>query len=183
MNIMKNHTQLLSLTEGAVCVALAVALSFLRLDFWANGGSISLVMLPLMIYSIRRGGWWGIGAGLVFGILKCVVSGGIAYGWQSLILDYGVAYALTGLAGFFPSRPLLAVFIGSLARYICHVLSGVIIWGEWIEDLVIGSLTLRMHNALIYSLLYNGGYMLGSFLLTALIVVLIGRNTKLLRAD
>ena len=39
--------RVLTLCEGAVCVALAYALSFFELDLWFQGGSIGAAMLPI----------------------------------------------------------------------------------------------------------------------------------------
>lgn len=99
---MKSNNSTRVLAEGAVMVALAVVLNFLKVDIFPSGGSINLLFIPLMVYALRRGAGWGIGAGFVFGTIKCLIGGGIAYGWQSLLLDYAVAYALVGLAGLFP---------------------------------------------------------------------------------
>ena len=41
------HEKLIAICEGALCVALAYALSLLELDLWYQGGSIGLCMLPL----------------------------------------------------------------------------------------------------------------------------------------
>ena len=88
----KQTTRLLC--EGAIMVALAVVLNFLEFDLFAQGGSMNLLFIPLMVFALRRGPVWGMGAGLVFGVLKAVIGGGIAYGWQSLLLDSALAYAL-----------------------------------------------------------------------------------------
>ena len=43
------HEKLIAICEGALCVALAYALSLLELDLWYQGGSIGLCMLPLAV--------------------------------------------------------------------------------------------------------------------------------------
>ena len=95
---MKNK-RVLTLCEGAVCIALAYALSFFELDLWFQGGSIGVAMLPIVVYAWRRGLGWGVMAGLIFGTIKCFFAGGFAWGWQSILLDYTVAYGAVGLAG------------------------------------------------------------------------------------
>ena len=62
---MKEHQKLLTLVEGALCIAMSYALSFLKFKIWAEGGSIDIVMVPLLIYAWRRGTGWGIAAGLL----------------------------------------------------------------------------------------------------------------------
>lgn len=93
-----------------------------------------------------------MGAGLVFGVLKAIIGGGIAYGWQSLLLDYALAYALTGLAGFTPKKPVLGTVIGALGALLSFVLSGVFVWGEYMPDVFLG---MAMKNVWIYSFIYN----------------------------
>ena len=66
-------------------VAMAVVLNFFKFDLFAQGGSMNLLFIPLMVFALRRGPVWGMGAGLVFGVLKAIIGGGIAYGWQSLL--------------------------------------------------------------------------------------------------
>ena len=123
----KNRT--LIVCEGAVMVAMAVVLNFLKVDLGPQGGSVNLVFIPLMVYALRRGAGWGVGAGVIFGIIKCIIGGGISYGWQSLLLDYAVAYGLVGLAGLLPKKPVLGSVLGSLGCLASFVLSGVLVWG------------------------------------------------------
>ena len=77
---MKNK-QLITMCEGAVCVALSLVLSYMKIPIGAGfggwGGSIDLVMIPLIVYALRRGTGWGLGAGLVFGTLKFFFAGSI----------------------------------------------------------------------------------------------------------
>ena len=104
---MKNNN-LRALTEGAVMVALSLALSYLKiptgLAFGGFGGSIDLVMIPLIVFAVHSGLGWGLGAGLVFGTLKFFFAGGSAINWQSMLLDYAVAYMFVGFAGVMHGR-------------------------------------------------------------------------------
>ena len=97
------HKKLLALCECAIFTAMAIALSYLKipigLEFGGFGGSIDLVMIPLILCAIRWGWTWGLGTGLVFGTLKFFLAGGTAVNWQSMLLDYSVAYMCVGLAG------------------------------------------------------------------------------------
>ena len=83
-----NHMKLRALCEGAVLVAVAEILSFIKLWEMPWGGSVVLSMVPLVLYAVR----WGLGPGLlsgfVFGVLQFVFDGGFAIGWQSIIGDY-----------------------------------------------------------------------------------------------
>ena len=61
----------LILVHGALCIAIAFVLSYIKLFSMPLGGSITLAsMLPLMIYANRYGLKWGLWAGLVYGFLQ-----------------------------------------------------------------------------------------------------------------
>jgi len=166
-----------ALTEGAAMVAAAVVLNFLKVDLFAQGGSINLIFIPLMVYALRWGAGWGVAAGAVFGVLKAIIGGGISYGWQSLLLDYAVAYALVGLAGLMPKKPVLSTFFGTLGALLSFVLSGVIVWGEWMPEAFLG---LKMVNIWVYSFLYNGLYTVTNGVLAALVIALLSGRKGIL---
>ena len=85
--------RLLSLCEGAICIAMAYALSFLEIPIGVNGGSLSPAMIPILIFAIRNGAGMGIAAGFLFGIIKFFLAGGTALNWQSMLLDYSAKIA------------------------------------------------------------------------------------------
>jgi len=155
----------------AIFVAIAVVLDQLRINILPQGGSVSFVLVPLAFLSIRWGLRWGLTGGLAFGLIKAIVGGGFAWGWQSLLLDYFVAFTVIGLAGLFYRRAgiwaVVATVIAGLAQYAVFLLAGVLIWGEWMPDEFLG---MSMGNPWFYSLLYNGLYMVPNTLIGAVIV-------------
>lgn len=92
----KTHFALRALCEGAVMVALAQILGYLKLYELPQGGSITLSMLPIFFFAVR----WGLKDGLlcsfVFGILQLLLDGGFAIGWQSMLGDYILAFGVLG---------------------------------------------------------------------------------------
>ncbi|MDN3200218.1 energy-coupled thiamine transporter ThiT [Enterococcus faecalis] len=54
--------------EGTVVAAMAMALSFLPIEFANSGLDLSLGMVPLVLYSFRRGLLPGVAAGFVWGM-------------------------------------------------------------------------------------------------------------------
>ena len=177
---MNSNSNTAKLSEGAVMVAVSIALMFLKVKFLPDGGSVDLVMIPLLVYSLRRGAGWGVAASAVFGTLKCILSGGIAYGWQALILDYSVAYAVLGVAGLLPEHPVTAAIIAGTVRYAVHVVSGVVVWGSWMPDNFLG---LNMTNIWVYSLLYNATYMLPCTIIAAAAIHFLTKRTELLQTS
>ncbi len=170
---MKQHQKLLTLVEGALCIAIAYALSFLKFKIWPEGGSIDIVMVPLLIFAWRRGTGWGIIAGLIFGTIKCFFAGGFAYGWQSILLDYTVAYGTVGLGGLVSKAkfglPLGAV-IGSVFRFLVHFLSGITIY-RILEPTEFAGTTYS--NPALFSAVYNGSYMLVNLILAVILCFLL----------
>ena len=94
---MKNNLR--RLCEGAIMVAIAQILSYIKLWEMPWGGSIVLAMVPIILFSVRWGLGSGLLAGFVFGVLQFMFDGGFAIGWQSIIGDYLLAFTVLGLAG------------------------------------------------------------------------------------
>ena len=165
---MDRSTRVRALVEGAVMIALAAALSFLKLEFaWLQGGSIELSMVPIVLYAVRWGCGWGLGAGLVLGTLQWMF-GGFAASWQSILLDYSGAYMMLGLAGLFKGKKLGVVWgslLGGLGRFVVHYISGVTIYAVYMPESFFG---MTMTTPYFYSLLYNGSYMALNILLSAI---------------
>ena len=108
------------------------------------------------------------------------------------LLDYILAYTLLGLGGAFrnDSKPGRGLMLGSLlalaARYAAHVLSGYILfsgWAEWFFTQegfpawgaqLVQSLSPTMLG-LVYSVVYNGFYMIPEMIFTAIAAFVIAR--------
>ena len=170
---MKKNVNVRFLAEGGITIALAVALSYLKIPLGSSGGSVDLVMIPLIIFSMRAGLGWGLGAGFVFGTLKYFFAQGLAVNWISIIFDYSVAYAAVGCAGLFRKNynllPL-AAFVGCLARFAVHFVSGITVYAEYLPDSFMG---VDNPPLWLYSLLYNGAYMLPNTILAIVICALL----------
>ena len=173
--------ELRAVTECAVFAALSIVLSYVKipigLSFGGFGGSIDLVMIPLIVAACRWGLGWGLGTGLIFGTLKFFLAGGAAINWQSMLLDYSVAYMFVGFAGLIRRKPRqmwLAALIGCLGRFVIHFISGVTIYAMYMEDIF----GLPMTNVWVYSALYNGSYMLPNTILAAAVCFALGRSME-----
>ena len=170
-----------AMVECAVFVALSIALSYVKIPigmtFGGFGGSIDLVMIPLIVAACRWGLGWGLGTGLVFGTLKFFFAGGTAINWQSMLLDYSIAYMFVGFAGLIrrqPEKMWLAALIGCIGRFIIHFISGITIYAMYMEDIF----GLTMTNTWVYSALYNGSYMLPNTILAVILCLILGRSMK-----
>lgn len=153
----QSHTRVRMLTEGAVMIALAEILSFIPLYKMPWGGSVDLAMLPIIVYCVR----WGFGPGMIVAfahaILQMLFDGGFAYGWQSILGDYLVAYAVLGFAGLYKNRFANATVLACVLRFLVHYVVGATIWAEYMPETFF---SMTMTSPWIYSALYNGAYML-----------------------
>ena len=159
MTTQKNQVRMLS--EGALAAAMAYVLSFIEIPIGLiYGGSVDFVMIPIIIYAVRWGTASGLMAGFIFGTVKFFLSGGIAVNWQSMLLDYSLAYMFVGFAGVVRNKPKLiwlSALIGCFSRFIIHFISGVTIYKEYMPPVFMG---MEMQSHTVYSILYNGSYML-----------------------
>ena len=163
----KKHLHIRALCEGAAMVALAQILSYIKLfPSWPNGGSITLAAFPLAVFALRFGALRGLLASFVFGLLQLIFDGAYAWGWQSMLLDYLVAFTPLGIAGIFRGRAwgvFPGIALGNLLRFAVHYFSGVTIYRIYEPTEVLGFGI--FDDAQLYSLVYNGSYMLANMLL------------------
>ncbi|SHH47486.1 thiamine transporter [Anaerosphaera aminiphila DSM 21120] len=156
---MKNNTKML--TEAGVMIALAQVLSYVKLFQLPQGGSVTLgSMVPIILFSATWGGKYGLIASFIYGIFQFMF-GGFILNPLSILLDYIIAFGVLGIVGFFP-KTLRGTLVGStiaiLIRFVCHFLSGWLIFGFYAPDNLAPWL---------YSLQYN------SFVFVELVITLI----------
>ncbi len=171
---MKTQTKVLC--EAAILVAIGFVLSYFGISPVASGGSIDIAMLPIILFAVRHGTKWGTGAGFVYGILQYFEGHGVAIDWTTILADYVIAYTLLGFgAGLFKKRPYLATLSGGVLRFLAHYLAGAIVWGKWMPDEFLG---LPMTSPFIYSLIYNGIYMLPCIVIVLVLFRLLCLNSQ-----
>lgn len=150
-----------------------------------RGGSISLVMVPLVLVGLYCGPIYGIGVPLLFSVYNFFRDG--VSSWTpnvpavllSLLLDYLIAFGIIGISSLFRKpfyekkswAPIAAMTISCLLRFLSHFFSGIIIFnnlydykGPMTPDWTIGGVT--------FSTIYNGSYMLPTMLLGIVILAL-----------
>lgn len=173
MSNSNTHNAIRALVEGAIFVAIAEVLGYIKLWHMPDGGSVSLMMLPIVLYALRWGLGRGLLAGLVLGILDFMLGGGIAIGWQSILGDYVVAITALGLAGLGHKKGLPGVVLGSLlgclGRFVSIWVTGAVLWGVYMPDTFLG---LTMTNEWVYSFLYSLPVLISLILTVVLCVVL-----------
>ena len=154
----KKKLTIRALCEGAILIAVAQILSLIPLWKYPWGGSVDLAMLPILLFCVR----WGFGPAaitcFVHGTLQMLLgsSGGFV-GWQSFLGDYLIAYGALCVAGLLKGKFLPAAAVGCVARFLVHYVVGATVWGEYMPETFFG---MTMSSPWIYSILYNGAYML-----------------------
>ncbi len=154
---------------------LVAALTYAFLEMAIGMKTVSAAFLP---------GYFGDGTMVGNAILMC-------------LLDYVLAYTALGLGGIYRDRiqkPGLSLMCGSLTalgvRYLCHILSGYILFASYAEWFFTqegfpawGAQLVETLNptvlGIVYSVVYNGMYMIPEIILTSVMAVLISRIPRI----
>ena len=98
------------------------------------------------------------------------------------MLDYVLAYGAVGCAGFFRNKKwglFAGTAVASLARFAIHFIAGVTIWKLAVGDSVeLFGMSFGGDTAYLYSLIYNGSYMLGNMLVALLVALLLSKPLR-----
>ena len=188
---MKN-TKTRMLVEGAVMVALATVLSFLKIVKFPWGGSITVLsMLPIVVFALRHGLAAGLGVSFTYSVIQLgqgiLVDGLLGWGLTPvaliccILLDYIGAFSVLCISGVFGNKKLSrmvgGVILAMLLRFLLHYISGVAIFHSF-GELWNGFST---DNTWLYSLLYNGAYMLPETVFTTAGAVILFRTPQMRR--
>ncbi|WP_078379272.1 energy-coupled thiamine transporter ThiT [Sutcliffiella halmapala] len=165
---------------GALSYLLDLLAGLMSFKIWAQGGSISIAMVPVFIMAFRWGLKGGLLTGFILGLLQLIIGPIWGVHFIQIFLDYIVAFVALGFAGVFAKQVVAAVkennfkkviyyvtfgsFIGCLLRFFAHYIAGVIFFSQ---------LAPEGQPIEIYSLLYNGSFMLPSFILSTIVCLLI----------
>ncbi|MCL2045493.1 MAG: energy-coupled thiamine transporter ThiT [Oscillospiraceae bacterium] len=178
-------------TESALLIALATILGMFAVFKLPNGGSVTIgSMIPIMLISMKYPFGWSLLSAFAYSLIQ-MMSGFYAPPVENLLyyslmiaLDYVVAFSVLCLAGpllrafnkVMPERMamLFAVVFCFALRFLCHFASGIIIWGVYAPP---------GQAVWLYSLLYNGTYMLGEAIVSGAILLVAGPQLlKILRS-
>ena len=154
-----------ALVYGALCVALAFLLSYVKLFSLPYGGSLTLcAMLPIAAYACAFGPVYGFTAALAYGLLQLVQDFYVIH-WAQLILDYILAFSCLGIASLFPGKLSLGMGVAGLSRMLVSTVSGAVFFAAYAADA-------GWSNAWAYSLVYNGITIGADTLLCVLVAML-----------
>lgn len=178
-----DRNRLLTLLEMAMMAALALIFSEIKVYSMPQGGSVSLVMVPIALIAVRRGIVPGVLTGLIVGVLQLFLGAYYVHPVQ-ILLDYPIAFAALGLAGIVQishydskSKRNVAVWsallAGVLVRFACHFTSGIVWFGSAAPE--------GMHVAW-YSFVYNITYLLPEMVISGIVLsIVLGTAPQLLQ--
>ena len=184
----RKYIERLALT--AIMIALAFVLSCVQIWKMPFGGTVTLLsMLPIIFISVKYGIGWGLCASFIYSWLQIIQ--GEVFGWGltptmligSLLLDYVVAFTVLGLAGLFRKKGTAGIIIGSVSvcvlRFLSHLISGVVLWANYEKFVAFGQEW--VDHPWLYSLCYNGAFMLPETVFTIAGVILLFKLPQLKR--
>ena len=164
-----------NLAESAVMIALSLVLDMIVLWKMPMGGKWTLcAMLPIMLISIKNGIKYGFLTSFVYSVIQLMIGMAEVIGWGltptvfigCVFFDYLLPFTALALAGvplLLKRNTFMALAGMSLAvavRFLMHFISGTIFFGNWSNGVL---------NNVIYSLVYNGQYLLPDLALTLVV--------------
>jgi thiamine transporter len=171
MSEIKSQTKIIA--EAVVIIALTVILKDVLPPIYQfpQGGSVSAAgMVPLLWFSLRRGLRSGLEACTIYGLVHMALPGSFIADPVQALLDYPIAFGALGLAGFFRKYPLIGVGVGIAGRFLAHFASGVWFFAEYAPA---GT------HPVIYSAVYNGGYLVIELIVSAIIIYIVAKRQLL----
>ena len=171
---MKHSEKLKKLIICALMIAVASVLSFVKIDMPMGGGVTVCSMAPIVLAAFIYGPVWGLSTAFVYSVFQLLFGlDNVAYASSLpmailiVLFDYIIAYSVIGLAGFFrdkensPKKIVLATVCVLTLRFICHFITGWFVWDAlWPNEFGL--------SPALYSLCYNGIYMLPEIIVTAI---------------
>ncbi|HFU4451681.1 TPA: energy-coupled thiamine transporter ThiT [Streptococcus suis] len=171
-----SKSKLAILTEIAIFSAIALVFDKLPLFTMPQDGSVSLVMLPILLVALRHGMTTGLLTGGIVGTIQ-LFYGGYFLNIFQVFLDYALSYAGIGLAGLVAPLLLkqkdlkeasliisLAGLLGGSVRLLATFLSGIIFYADYATPGM---------PVWLYSFTYNISYILPSTVIACILLILL----------
>ena len=167
------------ITTCAMLLALASVLTYLSKVIpspWLQGGEVTIAsMVPIIAASIILDTKWGLATSLTYSLLRIIIMGFMVPPVKNfssflivILLDYVIAFGVFGFAGSFYrlfgkkiwAIPLSGIIV-SVFRYLCHFVSGIVIWGVYAPE---------GQSVVMYSIIYNAGFMIPETIITTIVL-------------
>ena len=165
------------ITSGALAISLSFVLSCVRLFKMPTHGSVTPgSMLPLMLFAISYGIGPGLLAGLAYGILQYIQDPSFLSVWQ-FMFDYLLAFAALGLAGIAHNKGERWMYISIPVAVLCRAISAILAGLMWVAEYGMEKLMgITFSSPLLYSIVYNGIYLIPETVICLLLALLVGKQ-------
>ncbi len=176
-----------ALCESAIMLALAFVLSCFPLYEMPMGGSVTFAsMLPIFLLAIKHGPRYGFPVACLYSVMQ-LLQGLKNFAYAETfgavvviaLFDYILPFTLLGLVSLTKDRKTarlprlgcyIGIFLSVLLRFVCHFVSGYVVWKQWAPE--------GMGPAL-YSFLYNGTFLLPELGITLVVALLLLEATDM----
>ncbi|REC32545.1 energy-coupled thiamine transporter ThiT [Enterococcus pseudoavium] len=168
--------------EGTIVAALAFMLSLIPTTI-GSSFTISLGMVPLTLFALRRGVKPALLSAFIWGILHFPAGDVYFLSVIQVLIEYPIAFTFAGFAGLYAKKVqqalidqdvmsvrkniILSSFVGTGARFFWHFVAGVVFWGSY---------ALWGMNPWIFSFVMNGLSGLATAIVTAVVAVLVAEK-------
>lgn len=176
------------LTVSAILVALSTVLSLVKVFEMPLGGSITLFsMLPVCLIGVLYGTKYAVAPCFLYGAIQMFI--GNPFGWGltpvvlvgSIFLDYLFAFGILCTSGLMRNKGkysfVIGVVIASVLRFTSHFISGFVLWTNLEQFELFGQAFVG--KPVLYSLCYNGFYMLPELIITVFGAVVLQKSGAL----
>lgn len=160
-------------------IALASVLSLVPLYPAPYGGTVTLgSMVPLILVCMYiKDVRWSILTCFAYSLIQMLIgftappTATVGYFFAVVFLDYIIAFTVISVANpiakLFKNK-IMGIVLGTVValsvRFLCHFTSGILIWGVYAPE---------GQPVWLYSILYNGGYMLPEIVITVAVSMVI----------
>ncbi|HEM5997395.1 TPA: energy-coupled thiamine transporter ThiT [Streptococcus suis] len=171
-----SKSRLTILSEIAIFSAISLVFDKVPLFTMPQGGSVSLVMLPILLIALRHGLTAGLLTGGIVGTIQ-LFYGGYFLNIFQVFLDYALSYAGIGFAGLLAPLLLkhkdlkqasliisLAGLLGGSIRLLATFLSGIIFYADYATPGM---------PVWLYSFTYNISYILPSTIIACILLIIL----------
>ena len=157
------------IVEIGIFVSLAVVLDlgFFKVKIGAQGGSISLAMLPLFLIALRKGFYKGfVASGIIYALITCVTDN---YGFITFPFDYLLGFGSIAIIALFTKQIFnktysltlkgllfltLGFWLSIFSRFCWSTLSGIIIYKlDFVGSLVYQLTYLGPSSAIVFTII------------------------------
>ena len=178
------------ITLSGVLIAMSVVLALVSkvIPSLPNGGQITLAsMVPVVLISFILGTKYGLLASVTYAILQMIMgfypppARDFLSFLAVILFDYIIAFGCLGFGRKFSDlfgnskyKYAIATAMVIGIRYVCHIISGILIWGIYAPG---------GQAVWLYSVTYNGSYMIPEIIISSVAVFLITHKSNILTQD